>query len=440
MLQKIIVACAIIVWGGYSSTAQTTFLKVEDAWKYADEHNVSIRNSQFDLQRTQAAEKQAKMAFLPTITAQGTYTENTSIQTTLIPAAIFGGADGTYRAVQFGQKYIYNGSITAQLDLVNLQTWYNIGIVNTTRDLNTAAIANTRKGVYQQIASQYYNIILMMEAEQLAIRSHHIADSVYTSVLHKFEVGTVGKGNVDLAELNKERAEKELINAHYQAITATNNLKGLLDMGISDSLVIAGSLDKEVSGSAGASHLFVEDPSVKTAWFQKQLSLKQIQTAKGSYFPTLSLIYSNSTQQNDNVFRPFQGGPPWYPANYYTLRASWTLFNGGLRWLQVKKNKIGYEQSKMQYENTLKQSAITDENIKISYIRAEAMLEKSKHIMLLSLDNYQHITNKYEAGIASLDDRLNAFSDYINYQNQYLSSLSDLLVQLYNVKIRQQTF
>jgi len=60
--------------------------------------------------------------------------------------------------------------------------------------------------------------------------------------------------------------------------------------------------------------------------------------------------------------------------------------------------------------------------------------------MKLSFDNYSHISNRYEAGIEPIENRLTAFKDYIDYQNQYLNSLSDMLVQLYQVKIRQQAF
>lgn len=60
--------------------------------------------------------------------------------------------------------------------------------------------------------------------------------------------------------------------------------------------------------------------------------------------------------------------------------------------------------------------------------------------MNLSYDNYKHISLRYQEGVASLDDRLKAFSDYISYQNQYLNSLSEMLVQLYQIKLRQQSF
>ena len=93
-----------------------------------------------------------------------------------------------------------------------------------------------------------------------------------------------------------------------------------------------------------------------------------------------------------------------------------------------------------QYENAQKQAAINDENIRLNYQKALAVLNKTENVMKLSFDNYKHIAYRYEAGIVSLDERLSAFKDYIDYQNQYLNSLSDMLVQLYQVKIRQQSF
>ena len=93
-----------------------------------------------------------------------------------------------------------------------------------------------------------------------------------------------------------------------------------------------------------------------------------------------------------------------------------------------------------QYENTQRQSAINDENTRLNYQKATAVLSKAENVMKLSFDNYRHVSYRYEAGLVPIDDRLNAFKDYIDYQNQYLNSLSDMLVQLYQVKIRQQSF
>ncbi len=421
------------------SRAQTTFSSVEELWQYADAHNVTVNNAAIETEKATQAIKQSYMAFAPSLTANAAGTDNTTIQTTLIPAVIFGGPAGTYQPVQFGQKYIYNAGLTAQLDLVNVQTWHNARIARETAEVNKAARENTRRNVYQQIAAQYYNCLLCKEGLRLAKQSADVADSVREAVEDKFSTGLVSQPNLDMAKLNSERAQQTFITAAYQLSSSLNLLKGLLAMSTSDSINVTGTFSA-AAVSAGST-TFAEDPAVKLQYRQTEVNRSKIRVSNAAAYPTLSLLYSNNTQQFDNTFRPLDAsGPKWYPANYWSLRASWTILGGGNRWLQTQKNKLTYLQSKADLEQAKRQAAINDENLRLSYNKAAALLEKSKKIMELSYDNYEHISMRYNEGIASLEDRLRAFSDYISYQNQYLNSLSEMLVQQYNVKLRQQTF
>ncbi len=421
--------------------AQVTFNSVEDVWHYADEHNLSLRIAQKDARKAELGRSQSYGALLPQVSASGSYTDNLSLQTTLIPLAIFQGQSGTapvgeYKAVQFGQQFIYLGGVTAQLDLVNLQTWFNVQTARIAADMSKDSLANTKRNIYQQIATQYYGVLLMSEAERLAQRSAVTADSVFQSVSNKYSTGTVNKASVDVAQINKEKAEQTLITSRYQIRTAKNNLKILLDLSLNDSLVINDNLKAGISADVAGT--FTEDPTVKLAYNAMRVSMAQYKAYNMLFVPTLSVLYSTSQQLNQNKFDPLQHeGSEWFPAQYWSLRASWNIFTGGSRYYQSRRNKIGIEERKLQYENTVKQSAINDENLRLNYQKSAALLEKSKNIMELSFDNYGHISNKYEEGLSSLDDRLNAFTDYINYQNQYLNSLSDMLVQLYQVKVRQ---
>lgn len=418
--------------------AQTTFSSVEEIWSYADAHNITIRNAAYELEKANAGRKQSYMAFLPQVGASASITDNINLQTTLLPSIIIdrNATVGQVTAVQFGQKYIYQAGATAQLDVLNLQTWFNIQVARETEALSMASLDNTRKTIYRQLAAQYYSYLLMKEAEQLARRSMSITDSVYLSVQHKYEEGLVNESNVDLAKINRSRAEQALTNATYQAATALNNLKGLLNFGITDSVSLSGDLNMKISADENMS--FTEDPSVKQAYYQAKVALGRYKVSNAAYIPLVSIAYSNTTQRNDNSFEPFGGNVPWYPASFLSFRASWNLFAGGTRWLQARQNKIGWYESKLQYDNAQKQSAINDDNLRLAYRRTQALAAQGYNIMALSLDNYRHISERYDAGIATLDDRLNAFADYINYQNQYLNSLSDALVQVYVLRIRQR--
>jgi len=435
---KKITALFILLFVAASSQAQVIFNSLEDVWKYADDHNVTIRIAQYDLQKAGYSKKQSYAALLPQIGATGSFIDNTALQTTLIPAVLFGGPEGTYRPVQFGQKYIYAGGVQAQLDILNLQSWFNVQVSKAQAELSKDSLANTRKSIYQQIASQYYSFLLMKEAARLAAQSEAISDSVYQSIKNKFKEGTANEANVDIAKINLERAQQTNISAQYQMITANNDLKGLLGLSVADSIVFTASLQYNTELTAEGT--FQEDPSIRLSYNQMLVSKRQYKSTNSTFLPTLSVLYNNSTQQNDNDFRPFQGGAPWYPSRYWTLTASWTIFNGGSRYFQSRKARITIDERKLQYENTVKQSEINDENTRLNYHKTVALLTKAEDVMKLSFDNYNHISDRYLAGIEPIENRLNAFNDYITYQNQYLNSLSDMLVQLYQVKIRQQSF
>jgi outer membrane protein TolC len=172
-----------------------------------------------------------------------------------------------------------------------------------------------------------------------------------------------------------------------------------------------------------------------------KVGMLQYKNTLTGFWPTLSVSYNDATQQNDNKFEPFStSGPFWYPARYWTLHASWMLFNGGSRYWTAKRSKVAWEEKRLLAENVCKQADINDENLRLAYKKAAALAANSKTVMDLSLDNYRHTCNRYVEGMATLEDRLNAFSDFINYQNQYLNNISDLLVQTYLVKIRQTEF
>jgi len=419
------------------SIGQTIVRSIEDVWKYADEHNVSIATSKMDLQKAVISHNQAYSPIMPQVSANGTFTDNTALQTTYLPAEIFGGPAGTYRAVKFGQKYIYSGNITASLDILNVQSWFNIQVAKYSKEVSSASFANTRKNVYQQLAVNYYSYLLMQEAARIAKESADITDTVFQSISNKYQVGLANEVSYNSSKINHERSELNYTTAQYQAIIALNTLKQLLNMSLQDSLQITEKLSREPEVFSNA--VFQEDPNLRLMWKQSQISLAQYRASKFTLAPTLNLSYYNATQQNNNDFKPFESGT-WFPQTYWTLRLTVPLFTGMSRYWQIKKDAIALQETRMLYESSKKQSAIYDENLRLSYQKAASVFYKSSDVMELYKKNYVHATHRYEEGVISIDDRMTVFSDYITYQKEYLNNLSDLLAQLYQIKVRQQSF
>ena len=69
--------------------AQVVFNTIEDVWRYADTHNVTMRTAKYEVEKATNAKKQAYGALLPQATTTGSFIDNTSLQTTLVPGEIF---------------------------------------------------------------------------------------------------------------------------------------------------------------------------------------------------------------------------------------------------------------------------------------------------------------------------------------------------------------
>ena len=106
----------------------------------------------------------------------------------------------------------------------------------------------------------------------------------------------------------------------------------------------------------------------------------------------------------------------------------------------MQKEKLDLEESEAKFEAAMKQADINDANLQLAFRKAKAMVKHAEEVMWLSHENYIHASYRYETGVSNIDDKLKAFSDYIDNQNQYLNQLSDYLLQLYQIKIRQLTF
>ncbi len=439
MSRRLTLIIALLALSGLAN-GQVVFTSLEDVWKYADAHNITIRTVKYELDKSGYATKQSYSAMLPQVNATGSYVDNLALQTTLLPGD-FVGKPGTYVPLQFGQQFVYSGGINAQMYVLNLQNWYSARMAKQTEEMNKDSLANTRKNVYQQLATQYYSYLLMQEAARLADETARIADSVYQTTNNKYKEGTNNESNVDVTKLNLERAQQTQITARYQMLTARNNLKALLGFSVNDSLQINATLQSNLDVETNSA--FAEDPLIRLASWKTKISLTQYRQSNSAFVPTINVLYNYATQRFDKTFEPFSGATGvagWFPSQYWSLQASFPLFTSGSRYFQSKRNKLNYQESMEQYEYAQKQSAINDENLRLNYQKAKAVLGKTQDVMNLSLDNYKHISYRYDAGIAPLEDRLNAFRDYIDYQNQYLNSLSDMLVQLYQVKLRQQSF
>ncbi len=416
------------------SEAQKSFSSLQEVWSYADKHNIQVQTAEANKTVAGINIKQAKGALLPTATASGAFTDNIRIQSTLVPANLFNPAApaNSYTEATFGRRYIYNGNINVQFEILNTQDWFNLSAAKLNDELASLNIAKAKTDLYEQLANIYFTCVLLSEAEKLSLENLNTSASILTVAKAKFTEGLISEVTLNTALINKEKAERGLTAATENKHLQLNNLMQLLNT--TDSIRITENItDKTASPNTKQ---FTQDPDVQLSYVQMLASKNQWQLSRAAFAPTLSAVYQYNTQIAADDFMKFDNSNTT-PQQYWGLRLSVPIFSGHTRRYQVQKSKIEYDTRKKQYESEKNQSAITNQNMLISYNSSLTAFEKSKNILSLYQKNDAHAEKMMKEGIISLDERLRFHSDLITSQNEYLQSMSDYFISEYRLKIRQ---
>lgn len=420
-----------------NSNAQLRIASLQDVWGYADTHNIQLQVANAGKETASINVRQAKSAVLPTVSANGAFTDNVKIQPTLIPADLFNPAApaGTYTEATFGRRYIYNGTLNVQFDLINTKDWFTIKAAKLNNEMASLHIATQKQSLYEQLANVYYTYLLLNEAEKLFAENVKTAKKSYQIATNKFKEGLISEVTLNTALINKEKAEKALEATVENKSLQLNTLKSILNT--KDSIVITEAL---LDGNPlVANSSFAIDPNVQLANMQLQATKNEWRSSKASFAPTLSAVYQYNTQVAADDFLKFNNSNTM-PQQYWGLRLSIPIFSGNSRKYEVQKAKIDYDLKQKEVENARLQADITNQSLMIAYNSSVNTYTKSKGILSLYQNNDTHAERRLNEGIISLDERLKFYSDLISNQNEYLQSLSDYLIQQYRLQIRQTNF
>lgn len=419
--------------------AQQTFGSVEALWKYVDEHNVHMSFARTQRAMTIAQTRQAKRNFLPAVSLNGAFTDNVSIQPTLVPAELFGGEPGTFVEEQFGKRYIYNGGLNAQWDIVNTEDWFALKSAHLDESLSELQWRIDQKDIYTATSNAYFTYCLMLKSEAITTESLNTAERIQVHAANQYAHGQISKSVFNMAQAQVKSSAMALITVWQNKRSALNELKQLLNLSASDSLLLTENLSLDSLNVAPPTLWSSEDINVELSHMQVAKAKNVWQASKASYAPTLSVVYSYSLQITGNSFLNFSDANH-LPQQYWGVRVAIPLLAHGNRSFQEQKARLEYEYSQLNLKSTMHQASLSDDNLIHDLRQAREKVQIAEELLALHDDNDAHAAWQLEVGQISLDSRLRVYQDYIAYKNEYLATLAEFYMQYATLKVRQQPF
>ena len=171
---------------------------------------------------------------------------------------------------------------------------------------------------------------------------------------------------------------------------------------------------------------------IKIAEEQKLLAEKDVQIARGAYYPTLSAFYDYNTRyaNNDNFGRDFTRQLYENDGTSYGLQLSIPILNGFAVRNQVKRSKINVERAEYRLEQV---ELDLEANVYQAYVDAQGALEAfnaAQTALDAQAQAYLYATERFDVGLTNAFDFSQSKVRLENAQTELLRTKYDYIFKL----------
>lgn len=421
---------AITLLWAQLAVAQSTFT-IEEAVDYALKNHSSIKNAMVGMQDAEWQIKEIKYSGMPQINGQFGYTYNAIVPTQLIDAKNFNPQAAEGEVVKFKFGVPWGGQAGIGLNQLIFDATWLVGLraADTYRLMASQDLEKSKVVIAESVRKAYYSALVAEQRGQTLDLNISRLDSVIAQTEQFVKQGFVEK--IDVDRLNVQRnnliSEKQklnnLIGLTYQL------LKFQMSYPQDASLVLKDKLSEENVKLIRSVVAEDADPNNRIEFRQlatnrKLIELNQERYQK-AYLPSLNLSASLGAGHSNTQFNPFER---WFGSSAITLGVRVPIYDSGLKRVQIERQKLNI----IKIDNTVE---MLKESFKLENAQAKINLKngfETLDAMTRNMDLASEVLRvskiKYQQGVGSNMEVVNAESDLKQAQNNYFSALYDVLI------------
>src|SRR5680860_387701 len=292
----------LILSGSFATVAQNVW-SLQKCIDYALENNIQIKQQALNTNYGQNQVDQAKSDRLPNLNAQ------------------FGDSYNFGRSLTYENTYenVNSTSLSGGVG-TNVTIWNGFTLKNTIkqRELDLKAtildLQKAKDDIMLSIAASYLEILFAEELEMVSQSQIEVTQQQINRTQQLVDAGSLARGALLEIEAQLAREELQLVNDQNRVQLAYLTLFQFLELPLAESFIIEKPKLIEIrSNSTMANALDVFEnamkvrPEIRAAQLRVESMKSQLEIAKGSGLPDLSLNANYYNNYNDN-YRGFDGG------------------------------------------------------------------------------------------------------------------------------------
>jgi len=409
-------------------------MSLEECVNYALENNRNLKSTRLEeaIANTQVGE--TRSMGLPQVSFSSGLNYNYEVQKAFLPNEILGNPEPGFTPVQFSPEYDGNAAFSVSQLLFDGSYFVGLQAAKTLRELRQKESNQSEVQTVESITKAYYLVLITEERLKLLEANKEQLKRVLDETKALYENGFAEKIDVDRINVNFNNVQTENTKAQRSYDTSMDMLKFQMGMSLDNSLSLSGDIS-DLTFTA-AEYLnetedfdFQQRTEYSILQTNQDLANLDLRNNKATHLPKLYANFSYGWNSGVNSTEDlFNFSDNWLSFGAIGVSLKWDLFTGLNRSNKMEKNRIQIEQIEIQKEQL--QSSINMEitSAKNDLKSANESLNVQKQNMELASSVYEQVEIKYNNGLASSRELLDAETAKKEAETNYYGSLYDAVI------------
>lgn len=436
-INKFIAVLGLMCWAvlSMSQDKSSDAFTLEECINYALNHHTDVKNAKLDNRIAKKEVKETTAIGLPQIDAQVELINNLAVQQQFIPnEGPF--ADPTLPSdavfpVEFGVRH--SGIASATISQLIFDGSYFIGLkaAKVYTQLSEKNIQRSKIDVVENVSKAYYAVLVNEQRIKLLKNNRKVLEDLLHDTQVRYDNGFVEEVDLQRIEVNMNNLETEIRKLESLVDISYDLLKFQMNMPFQENISLAESLESKID------ELNTYEPEelntgnrieYEQMQVQKELGLLSIRNEQARALPKLSAFGRAGFNNGAIVFSDMTDVGNWRDFSMVGVTLDVPIFSSFQRRHRIDIEKIELEKVNNEMERMVSSIEMESRQSKANFRDNKDNISFHKKNMELAQKVYDVTKSKYEEGMASNFEVVEAESDMQEASTNYFTAVYDALI------------
>lgn len=425
---RVHVLSALLVLISFAGFGQSASFSLQQSLEYALLNNQNLLNAKLERDISETTVKETLSRGLPQITANGGVSKNL-----IIPEVPFTNPiTNEETTIAFQRKY--NGNALVNLEQMIFDGSFFVGLeaARTYRQLAEKDQIKTEIDIIEAVTKAYYGVLIAQERLELVDKNFNRLDSLLRETEILYDNGFAEQIDISRVKVQYNNIRTQRTNLLQFEEMSRYLLQFQMGMPVGTPMELTDNLENletDLRSTPSAGFNYADRIEYSQLQTNEALARLDLKNNKVKYIPTVNaFINYGGNMFADNASDLFRLGTSWIPNSAYGVNISIPIFDGFYKSSLIQRNRLQIKQIENQF-------ALLENNIELELREKRSQLNNSlerlkteKENMELGMEVFRVTRVKYQEGVGSNLEVIEAETSYKEAETNYYVALYDALI------------